>query len=367
VGGQPIETPWYERLFDAACILSVAGLYPRFIEPNLISVSRYSIPLPTLPHALDGMKVLLFSDLHINRYSSPRFLNRLQKTIVRLSPDLIVFAGDLLSYASLPRPDLAAQFFDSLSAPFGVFACLGNHDYTEYSTTDQSGMAVRGASNGHPIIQGLKRLFGAPRSSLQSPVSAPLPLNDELVRFYSDHNVALLHNETIHVGAGGQRVNLTGLGDLTSGHLLPSRAYKGYDPRSPGIVFGHNPDSYAYLSYFPGDLFLFGHTHGGQVNVPFIWEKITPLVDKSLKDGLYHRDGRTLFVTRGVGATFPFRLFAPPQVALFKLYRGGRAEARAPATSLLEPISSMPSYAAQRTSELEEPGSSEDRKEPAVQ
>ena len=354
MGGLPIKAPWYERLFDALCILSVVGLYPRFVEPNIVSVSRVSIPLPNLPLALDGMKIVLFSDLHVNKYSSPRFLNRLQKTISRLSPDLIVFAGDLLSYADLPRPDLAGQFFDSLTAPLGVFACLGNHDYTEYTTTDSSGNAVRGAANGHPIIQGLKRLFGAPRSSLQSPLTAPLCLNEELLRFYSDHNVSVLHNETVHVGTGAHRVNLTGLGDLTSGNLFPSKAYKGYDPRSPGIVFGHNPDSYSQLSYFPGDLFLFGHTHGGQVNLPFIWEKITPLIDKSLKNGLYQRDGRTLFVTRGVGATFPFRLFAPPQVALFTLHRGGRAEARVPAATLLERLSSMPSYAAQRTSSPDE-------------
>ena len=295
------------------------------------------------------MRVVLFSDLHINQYSSPRFLRHLHKTITRLSPDLILFAGDLLSYADFPRFDLAAQFFDALSAPFGVFASLGNHDYSEYSTTDPSGKAVRGASNGHPILQGFRRLFGA--QSPQSPIDAPLPLNEKLLQFYADRNVRVLHNETVHVETGTSRINLTGLGDLTSGHLLPSEAYRGCDPRAPVVVFGHNPDSYASLSYFPGDLFLFGHTHGGQINLPFIWEKITPTVDKSLRSGLYYRDGRPLFVTRGVGATFPFRLFAPPQVALLKLYRGGRARARVSTAPLLEQTSSMPSYAAQRTPE----------------
>ena len=351
MGGLSAKAPWYEWLFDTACIFSVAGIYPRFIEPNLLFVSRHSIPIPTLPLAMDGLKVLLFSDLHINRYSSPRFLNRIQKTISWLSPDLILFAGDLLSYAALPRYDLAARFFDSLSAPLGVYACLGNHDYSEYSTMNQFGTAVRGDSGGHPIIQGLRRLFGMPRSSLQSPIDAPLPLNEELMQFYADHNVVVLHNETVHIGSGTNRFNLIGLGDVTSGHFLPSQAYKGCDPRVPVIVFGHNPDSYASLSYFPGDLFLFGHTHGGQINVPLIWEKITPVVDKSLRSGLYCRDGRSVFVTRGVGATFPFRLFAPPQVALFKLYRGGRIRSRASTAPILEQVSSMPSFATHRASD----------------
>ena len=147
-----------------------------------------------------------------------------------------------------------------------------------------------------------------PRANILSP---PLPMNEELLRFYSDHNVTLLDNETVHIGRDTHRFNLTGLGEITAGHLVPTTAYKGYDRRVPGIVFAHNPDAYSALSYFPGDLFLFGHTHGGQVNLPFLWERITPLNDTSLKSGLYLRDGRTIFVTRGVGATFPFRLFAP--------------------------------------------------------
>ena len=348
--GTSAKVPWYERLFDAACIFSVVGLYPRFIEPRLLCVTRRSIPIATLPSALEGMKVVFFSDLHINQYSSPWFLNRLRKAISRLSPDIIIFAGDLLSYAAFPRLVLAARFFDSLSAPLGVYACLGNHDYSEYSTTDQNGTSVRGASDSHPIIQGLRRLFRLPHASL--PVDAPLPFNEQLMKFYERCHVCVLHNETVHIGTGVSRINLVGLGDITSGHLLPSEAYKGCDPRAPVIVFGHNPDSYAPLSYFPGDFFLFGHTHGGQVNVPFVWEKITPVIDKSLKSGLYERDGRPVFVTRGVGATFPFRLFAPPQIALFTLYRGGRVQSRIPAP-LLEPASSTPSYAAQRVSPSE--------------
>ena len=349
------QKKWIEWVFDTLCIASVVGIYPRFIEPRLLFTSRHRLFLPTLPQALNGMKVLLFSDLHINRYSSPSFLKRVQKKIAALHPDLILFSGDLLTYSQLPRTDLAASFFDSLHATFGVFACLGNHDYTEYSTLDVSGVPVSGYPNGHPLLQGLKRLFGAPRSKRQHTISSPLPLNPALLRFYSDHNVALLENETVHIGHGSQRINLTGLGDITSGHFSPTTAYHGYDSRFPGVVFGHSPDLYAHLSYFPGDLFLFGHTHGGQVNLPFLWERITPLADKSLKSGLYLKEGRTIFVTRGVGATFPFRLFAPPQIALFELYRGGRLPAEAETEHLFESAPITPSFAAHSVATPEEP------------
>ena len=349
--GTSAKIPWYERLFDAACLFSVVGIYPRFIEPRLLCVARRSIPIATLPLAFDGMKIAFFSDLHVNQYSSPWFLRRLQKRICRFAPDVIIFAGDLLSYAKLPRLDLAAKFFDGLSAPLGVYACLGNHDYSSYSTMDQNGRPVQESQGGHPIIQGLKRLLGLPRTT--SSVEAPLPFNESLMAFYADRRIHLLHNEAIHLGTGASQINLIGLGDITAGHLFPSEAYQGCDPRAPVIVFGHNPDAYASLSFFPGDLFLFGHTHGGQVNLPYLWEKLTPTIDKSLKSGLYERDGRTIFITRGVGATFPFRLFAPPQLALLTLRRGGRERSRVPTAPLLEPASSTPSYAAQRASSSE--------------
>ncbi len=335
--------------------MSIVGIYPRFIEPRLLFTSRHRLCFPNLPPSLDGMKVLFLSDLHINHYSSAHFLRRLRKTISRLCPDLILFSGDLLTYSRLPRPDLASEFFANLNPPFGIFACLGNHDYAEYSTLDTEGASVCGYPNGHPLLQGLKRLFGAPRSSRQHPLAAPLAFNKELLRFYADHHVTVLDNETVHIGQGTHRINLTGLGDITAGHLSPTTAFKGYDLRLPGIIFSHSPDAFSQLSYFPGDLFLFGHTHGGQVNLPFLWERITPLRDKSLKSGLYPREGRTVFVTRGVGTTFPFRLFAPPQIVLFQLMRGGMARAEAPAHSLFGTAPATPSFATHRIANHEEP------------
>lgn len=345
---------WLEWLFDALCIVSIVGIYPRYIEPRILVTSRQRLFLPTLPSSLHGMKLLLLSDLHINTYSSPRFLITVQQTIARLHPDLILFSGDLLTYSELPCPDLAASFFDSLKPRFGVFACLGNHDYEEYSTLDSNGEPVAGFPNGNPISQGLKRLFHAQRSPKQHSLTSPLALNQSLLKFYSDHNVSLLHNETVHIGEGTNRINLTGLGDLTAADLQPSSAYKGYNLSMPGIVLAHSPDTFSRLSYFPGDLFLFGHTHGGQVNLPFLWDRITPLIDKSFKSGRYEREGRTIFVTRGVGATFPFRLFAPPQLVLFELLRGGKIRSEALAPSFLKETSPTPSFAAQRTSTSDE-------------
>jgi predicted MPP superfamily phosphohydrolase len=108
-----------------------------------------------------------------------------------------------------------------------------------------------------------------------------------------------------------------------TGNCQPQEAYGDYDMRLPGIILSHNPDSYDVLEHYPGDVLLFGHTHGGQVNLPYLWKRVTPLKNKVFKSGLFHIDNRYLYVNRGLGATFPFRWFAPPEIALLELTRQG--------------------------------------------
>jgi predicted MPP superfamily phosphohydrolase len=302
-------------------LCSVVGIWPRFIEPNLLFVSRHQVAIHNLPQALSGLKLLHFGDLHFREGASSGFYRRVYQKIMSLQPDLIVFSGDLLTYSQLETPQLAAEFFSNISAPLGVFACLGNHDYSEYSSLDKTGRPVVG-NNTHPIIQGFRRLFHM-KNSHSKPIQAPLPMQDDVLRLYSDHGVTLLHNETVRIGSGMHSMNLTGLGDITAGQCDPECAFRGWNYRTPGIVVAHSPDSYPLIRGWPGDLVLFSHTHGGQVNIPGIWQSISPMKNKSFKSGIYRCDGRTICVTRGVGATFPFRLFSPPEIVLLELVRSG--------------------------------------------
>lgn len=308
--------------WDFLCLASVVGIWPRFIEPNLLFVSRHVISIPHLPPAFDGLKVLQLSDIHANKFLSPRFLNRIKKRIVSLSPDLILISGDLLTYSILLKEDLLSSFFRDLHPPLGIFACLGNHDYASYASFNKTGEPVVSEAPIHPVLQGLMRLFGK-NSVKKERGAAPLPLHKSLVEFYEKNNIQLLHNDTIHLGRRGSFLNLTGLGDIMAGHLRPHDAFKQWDIRYPGIVFAHSPDCYAHLRNYPGDFYLFGHTHGGGIFLPLCWKRITPLRDKSLRSGLHMRDGRTLFISRGLSATFPFRLFTPPQIGFFTLRLGG--------------------------------------------
>ena len=313
-----------EKLWDTWCLASIIGIWPRFIEPKLLCTSTHTLPISTLPKEFDGLRVVQISDLHYSCYLSPNFLKRIVKRVEKLKPDLIVFTGDLISYSELIHQDELEAFLKALKAPLGCFAIFGNHDYSQYVSLADDGSYRIVTQHVPAIMKGFSRLFSGKEAKTEDIlVQEPIKELESLKKLYQAAGVTLLHNETVQIGRRNSKINLTGLGDLIAQQFLPFKAFSGYDPRFPGIVLSHNPDSYDVLQRYPGDLLLFGHTHGGQVNLPYIWEKITPIKDKRLKSGLFYLDNRFLYVNRGLGATFPFRWFAPPEISLFILMRQG--------------------------------------------
>jgi uncharacterized protein len=321
------STKFFERLWDLWCIASVVGIWPRFIEPSLIFTSHETIPIPTLPKELSGLTIVQISDLHDCNYMTKRYLKRISQHIKMINPDLIVFTGDLLSFAKMENRDLLKNFLLSLSAPLGVFAIYGNHDYEKYVSLGNDGSYRIVYDQIPPLFRGFARLFSFKESLEEGPkVTEPLNEKKELKELYQETGVQVLHNQTVQVGKGSYAINLVGLGDIMTANLNPSLAFANLNPRLPTVVLSHNPDSYPYFEYYPSDLILFGHTHGGQVNLPYIWKKITPLRDKRFKSGLIEMDNRFLYINRGLGSTFPFRWFAPPEISKFTLIRSGHVK-----------------------------------------
>lgn len=313
-----------ERLWDLWCTMSIIGIWPRFIEPACLFTKQVTIPIPSLPKELNGLRIAQLSDLHYSEHTSKRFLNRIKTKVESLSCDLILFTGDLISYSELPETEALSSFLKSLHAPLGCYAIFGNHDYSEYVSLTSDG-SVRKVCNRLPaIMRGFARLFSFKDQSNECPiVREPIKELETLRKLFEQSGFTVLHNKTVQIGKHNHLINLTGLGDLMAGQCLASRAFANYNVNFPGIVLSHNPDSYSLLENYPGNLFLFGHTHGGQVNLPYIWKRITPLKNKALKSGLFQMKDRFLYVNRGLGATFPFRWCAPPEITVFTLVREG--------------------------------------------
>lgn len=307
-----------ERLWDLWCIASVIGIWPRFIEPRLLFTTRLTLDIPTLDESFSGLKILQMSDLHFSSYMGEATLQRILKKAAALQPDIILFTGDLISYAELEDVTILRNFLQQLTAIAPVYAILGNHDYSSYVSLGEDNTPRLIEEHVSPLLKGFYRLLSSKKKSDDPRVTEPVLPHSGVVALFQECGVKLLHNETVQE----MGLNITGLGDYMTKNLNPARAFQNRVAGLPTVVLSHNPDSYQALSYFPGDLMLFGHTHGGQVNLPYIWKKITPLVNKAFKSGLHRVDGRALYINRGLGASFPFRWFAPPELTLFTLQKG---------------------------------------------
>lgn len=308
-------------LWDLFCTASLVGIWPRFIEPNLIFTTRLSLPIPNLPKDLHHFKILQISDIHINTNTSDAFLQKLIRKCSSLKPDLIVFTGDFICYSDLQEPLKLKSLFSQLHAPYGCYAVLGNHDYASFVSVNQQGdydIITPPASSS--LSRAFLRLIESKKLTKQTTERAKnTPFHSGLMSLISETSVKLLHNETETISVGKAKLNICGLGEYTLKKNDEKQAFQKYEPNHPGIILLHNPDGVLSLKDYPGDVVLSGHTHGGQVNLPWMSKKFTLMENMEFKKGLKKVDDKWLYINRGLGSVLPFRWFSPPEILLLTL------------------------------------------------
>lgn len=312
-----------EILWNLWCIFSVVGIWPRFIEPRLIKTTHCTVPVPHLPQQLEGLKILQFSDLHLNSSVPDFFLKKLLRKIQKYHPDIIVFTGDFLAYSCLDHAKRLYDLLSAMKAPYGCYAILGNHDYEKYVSVNQQGDYDIIDSKMSTLRKGWKRLLlSTPTLTKQvTSRSKTLSPHAELLSTLRSTPFKLLHNETITIPVRNHFLNISGLGEHTLGQCRPEIAFKTYDTRYPGIVLTHNPDSLPSLEKYPGTIALCGHTHGGQINLPLLVDKFLLSENKQWKSGAYTIHNRWVYINRGIGSVMCFRWFAAPEITLVQLKR----------------------------------------------
>lgn len=315
------KSTWTQRVWDAWCIVSIIGIWPRFIEPRLINLTHLSLAIPRLPKELEGLKILQFSDLHWSNNFSFIFKKKLIHKINRLQPDLIVFTGDFLNRSRLEDPQGLEKLLSSLKARLGCFAVLGNHDYDRFVTVNGQGdYDIDQPSSSSDISKGFKRLFSSIRpSKVITPAAKQVQLHKELIQLLKKTQFQLVHNTTISVSYRNSFINICGLGEYSAGQAKLKEAFEGYDRNYPGIILVHNPDTVPQLASYPGEIVLCGHTHGGQVNLPGMWKKFTCMEYPEFKQGLKKQGKRWIYVNRGIGSVMCFRWFSPPELTFITL------------------------------------------------
>lgn len=310
----------YNILWDLFCSSSIIGIWPRFIEPKLIFTTRLTFKIPGLPQDLEGFKIVQISDLHLHRKVPDAFLEKIRYKISKLKPDLIVFTGDFLCYSMLKDSERLHKLLCSLKAPYGCYAILGNHDYAECVSINENGEYDIIDTSSSSLAKGFKRLLTT--ISLRQIINErakKVPLHTQLLELLSKTPFKLLHNSSDTISVKNSKINICGLGEYMLGRLNLKETFKNYNPQFPGIILLHNPDGVPFLKNFPGDIILCGHTHGGQINLPWLWRKFTLLENMQYKKGLSKVDNKWVYVNRGLGSAIPFRWFSPPEILLLTL------------------------------------------------
>lgn len=254
------------------------------IEPRRLVVNEQQLKLPNFPKQLDGFKIVAISDIHGGSNSvDEEKLHYLVTLANQQQPDLIVLLGDFVSQQYFNRAKLkmdsgvVVKNINGLKAKYGVYAVLGNHDWW---------------NNGAKIRQELEA-----------------------------NGIRVAENDVVPVDVNGQTIWILGIPDfLTRQPIVLQMAMSGINKPGPIIAITHNPDIFPEA---PSNISLTiaAHTHGGQVNIPFIGAPIVPSkYGQRYVAGHVVENGRHLFVTTGVGTSIlPFRFRVPPEIAVLTL------------------------------------------------
>jgi uncharacterized protein len=275
----------------AVAVAGIALAYAIILAPLELRLTRIDAPIADLPPALDGYTLAILSDLHYGGTVAPsRQLARAVRLANDAAPDIIVLLGDYaLSHSSLRR--LSRRLYEwalprvavalrTLHARDGVVAILGNHDY-DYD-------AAR-------VADWLRAL-----------------------------DVRVLVNESMIVERGDARLGIGGVDDWTHGRIDPYGGCAHLPPDMPRIVLSHNPDGVLELADAARvDLAIAGHTHGGQIVLPFFGapSRHCSVCDATSASGWVPRSPVPLYVTSGVGVVVPLRINCPAEVLLVRLVR----------------------------------------------
>ncbi len=300
--------------WDSFCIGSIVGIWPRYIEHRILKTSHVHLSSSKLSSPL---RILHLSDIHFNPSFPRNHLLRLKRIHDRFSPHLVCFTGDFFCRETVYDPKALAAFFHSMHGHLGSYYCLGNHDYTPYLTI-RNGVIEPKASHQQslPVVTGFKKLLSKPDVCRKPPLkegvsSAP---SEAILSLMNEAGFTLLHNSCQQLEWKGTPVQMIGLGDYWSGHFAPHEKLFHDSPSTLQILLSHNPDSLIDLESFTFDLALCGHTHGRQVNLPFIGKRLSPTLRDGWARGLYKlKDQQFSYTNRGLGGQTVFRWFSPPE------------------------------------------------------
>jgi predicted MPP superfamily phosphohydrolase len=268
------------RSFLGAAGLAAVGtvLYAGEVSRHELVTERRSIGIEDLPESFAGFRIVQISDFHYAEYTEPFYIHETVERVNALKPDLVLLTGDFVSMTPIDK-DKAVDYGSLCAAILGRLECplrygvLGNHDWMV---------------NGDAITEALHQV-----------------------------GIRILKNEFLPLERAGRRIWLAGTADALSPEIriplaVPPRALAN---KEPVLIMCHEPDVIHAIAHYGVDLMLSGHTHGGQVRLPFMRPYFLPPLGKRYISGHFLLGRTQLYVNRGIGAVgLPFRFNCPSEI-----------------------------------------------------
>jgi predicted MPP superfamily phosphohydrolase len=258
----------------AVSLLS-GGVYITKIEPRWIEIVRVDVPIRGLPTPLQGFTIVQLSDFHVGPYVKAEDVHRSVEIANKLDPDLVVLTGDYVS-GSAQHSAACARELAALKAERGVRAILGNRDFR----------------HGAAMVAANLRQAG----------------------------LDVLRNEHRWLKVGGADLYLVGIEDVWLGKPDLEAALDGVPQGAPTVLLAHEPDFADQATRHNVTLQLSGHSHGGQVRLPFVGAPVLPYLARKYPYGLRRVGEMWLYTNRGIGLIAPpVRFLCRPEITLLRL------------------------------------------------
>ncbi len=266
---------------------AAAAGYGFLLEPRRLVVERVEVRLKRLPPAFDGFRIAQLSDIHFGPYMTSAFVREAVEEINELNPHVVALTGDFVSHPfGKPAGREGARYIHPCSeelrrlrAEYGRFAVLGNHDHWNHPATVRNALDLAG-----------------------------LPV---------------LLNQAVALEKDGARLWLAGLNDALERTADIERALHRVPAEEATLLLVHEPDYADEAAKFPVDLQLSGHSHGGQVRLPWMGAPFLPALARKYPMGLYQVGHLQVYTNRGWGVIDPpIRWNCPPEITLLTLRAG---------------------------------------------
>jgi uncharacterized protein len=262
-------------------IVGSGGLvYSLFVEPKELDVEEVEIKFPRMPRQFSGYRIVQFSDLHMGGWMNGEKLRRIVDLVKEQKPDLVVITGDIFTGPVWNEHlvNMASQFIEEISkltVEYKTLAVLGNHDY--WSDAEETRKALQQAG----VIE--------------------------------------IGNNFHTLEKDGEVLHIAGVDDIWYSHDDLDKVLS-ILPAGEAILLAHEPD-FADRSAPTGrfGLQLSGHSHGGQIVLPFFGPPVLPWLGQKYPSGLYKVGEMWQYTNRGVGMFLPIRFNCRPEITVFTL------------------------------------------------